>query len=176
MVALNIGCGKRPIPGAFGVDLVALAGVQVVANFEGCPLPFASHSVQRIYTYHVLEHIRDLNALMTELHRVLAPGGELWVEVPYYACVGAFGDPTHVRFFAYHTFRFWTADTDQANWFSRARFQITRRKLVFGRVHRLLGIGWLANQFPDVYENFFAFWFPARMLTVTLRAEKAPPA
>lgn len=172
MPELNLGCGKRPIPGALGVDIVPLPGVAFVADFENKPLPFAPHSIDRIYLYHVLEHIRDLNRLMTELHRISKPGGRILVEVPYYTCVGAFGDPTHVRFFTYETFRFWSADTDQANWFTQARFEIVRRKLVFGKAHRWLGIGWWANRYPNLYENFFAFWFPARMLEVELSASK----
>jgi SAM-dependent methyltransferase len=172
MPELNLGCGKRPIAGTYGVDVAPLDGVAVVADFENRPLPFASGSIDRIYIYHVLEHIRDLNRMMTEMHRICTSDARIVIEVPYYTCVGAFGDPTHVRFFTYNTFRFWSADTDQANWFTQTRFEITRRKLVFGKAHRLLGIGWMANRWPNVYENFFAFWFPARMLEVELSVSK----
>jgi SAM-dependent methyltransferase len=172
MTQLNLGCGKRLIPGTIGVDVVPLPGVALVANFDGVALPFADNSVERVILFHVLEHIRDLNRLMEELHRICQPGGRVQIEVPYYTCVGAFGDPTHVRFFTYHTFRFWSADTDQANWFTKARFEIARRRLVFGRAHRILGIGWWANRWANVYENLFAFWFPARMLEIELIASK----
>jgi SAM-dependent methyltransferase len=169
---LNLGCGRRPVARAYGVDVVALPGVAVVADLDGVALPFAPDRVERVYLYHVLEHIRDLNRLMTEIHRICQAGAAVIIEVPYYTCVGAFGDPTHVRFFTYETFRFWSADTDQANWFTQARFEITRRRLVFGRAHRLLGVSWWANRWPHVYENFFAFWFPARLLEVELRVVK----
>jgi SAM-dependent methyltransferase len=172
-IKLNLGCGKRPIAGTVGVDVVALDGVAVIADLDGTPLPFAQNSIQAIYIFHVLEHIRDLARLMDEIHRISAPDAHIMIEVPYYTCVGAFGDPTHVRFFTYETFRFWSADTDQANWFAQAHFETVRRRLVFGRAHQLLRIAWWANRWPNIYENFFAFWFPARLLEVELVAKKS---
>ncbi len=172
MADLNLGVGQKPIPGSFGVDIAPTHGCDVLATFEGAPLPFARDSIQTLYAYHVLEHIRDLPALMEEIHRIGQPSARVVIEVPYFACVGAFGDPTHVRFFAYHTFRFWTTDTDQANWFSRARFRITRRRIVFGALHRRLGVAALANRWPNIYENFFAFIFPGRVLQVDLEVVK----
>lgn len=172
MIALNLGCGKRPIAGAFGIDRVALPGVAAVAEFDGIALPFATSSVELVYIYHVLEHIQQLERTMEELHRICRDGARIVIEVPYFTCVGAFGDPTHVRFFTYETFRFWSNDTDQANWFTNVRFKIVRRRLVFGKVHRWLGIAYLANRSPNVYENFFAYWFPARLLEVELTVTK----
>jgi len=172
MIALNLGCGKRPIAGTYGVDVVALDAVAVVAEFDHSPLPFAPNSIDTIYIFHVLEHIRDLNRLMEEIHRVCKPDARIIIEVPYYTCVGAFGDPTHVRFFTYETFRFWSANTDQANWFTKAQFEIAKRHLVFGKAHHLMGIAWWANRWTNIYENFFAFWFPARMLEVDLLVSK----
>jgi SAM-dependent methyltransferase len=172
MAGLNIGCGKRSVPGTFGVDVVALAGVDVVADFDGVALPFAADTIDKIHAYHVLEHMRELERVMEEIHRVCRNGARVVIEVPYFSCVGAFGDPTHKRFFAYETFRFWSAETDQANWFTQAHFEIKRRRLVFGRAHRMLGVEWWANRWPNIYENFFAFWFPARMLEAELIAVK----
>jgi SAM-dependent methyltransferase len=175
MLTLNLGCGQRTIEGALGVDRVALPGVDVVADFDGASLPFATGVIERVYAYHVLEHLHHLERAMDEIHRVCCDGARVMIEVPYFACVGAFGDPTHTRFFTYQTFRFWSAETDQANWFTGARFEIARRRLAFGKVHRLLGIAWWANRFPHVYENFFAYWFPARLLEVELIVTKASP-
>ncbi len=172
MAGLNLGCGRRTIQGTFGVDRVALPGVDVIADLDGAALPFADDSVDTVYAYHVLEHLRNLTGVMEEIHRVCRDKGRVMIEAPYFTCVGAFGDPTHVRFFTYETFRFWEATTDQANWFTAARFHIVRRRLVFGKAHRLVGIAWLANRFPNIYENFFAYWFPARLLAVELMVAK----
>lgn len=137
-------------------------------------LPFQRGSVATAYALNVLEHLDDLPGAMCDLWGILQPAGRVLVEVPYFAGVSAFADPTHRRFFTYTTFdhfgppatRGWQAN--RHTWFGEASFQTVRRRLVFGRAHRLLGIAWLANRFPGVYENLFAYWFPARALEVTL--------
>ncbi len=168
MVEINLGAGRKRLNRSIGLDAVRTSACDVQVNLDGEALPFKSHSIDRVYAYHVLEHIRELPTMMEEIHRVCNKGGEVHIEVPYYTCVGAFGDPTHVRFFTYNTFLFWTQNTEQANWFSKARYTIVRRYMLFGRVHRLMGISFLANRFPNIYENFFAFIFPARFLQVVL--------
>lgn len=167
-LALDLGCGPRKHDGAIGLDHICLPGVDVVAELEGAGLPFAAGSFTTIYAHHVLEHIRDLPAVMAELHRVSRPGARIEIVVPYYTCVGAFGDPTHVRFFTYYTFDHFSDRPDMHTWFSDTRFHIRSRRIGFGRLHRLLGIAWFANRFPHLYENFLPYIFPARTLTVVL--------
>lgn len=169
---LNLGSGKKPVPDCINVDLVMLPDVNVIANLDTTALPFKSSSIEGVYAYHVLEHIRELPRLMEEIHRICMPDAIISIEVPYFACIGAFGDPTHVRFFTYETFRFWEARTDQWNWFSSATYRIRRRSLQFGKLHRLLGIQAFANRFPNIYENFLVYLFPARLLQVELSVVK----
>jgi SAM-dependent methyltransferase len=57
-----------------------LTTVSVQAN--GLTLPFADGSFDRIIASEVLEHVPDDLGVMTELHRVLAPGGRLAATVP----------------------------------------------------------------------------------------------
>ncbi|HEX2033864.1 MAG TPA: class I SAM-dependent methyltransferase [Chloroflexota bacterium] len=177
---VDLGCGRRPVAGAFGVDRQALPGVEVLARLDGAHLPFATSSIAGVFALNVLEHLDDLPAVMAEIHRVLRPGASCMVEVPYFSSVSAFADPTHRRWFTYTTFDHFAApalEGWQANrhtWFNQGQFVIGRRWLVFGRLHRVLGLSALANRFPTVYENFFAFWFPARALVVQLIKPQAP--
>lgn len=46
-------------------------------------LPFPDRSFDAVLTSHVLEHIRDDRAAMAELARILRPGGQAIVMVPY---------------------------------------------------------------------------------------------
>jgi SAM-dependent methyltransferase len=48
----------------------------------GTPLPFADHAFDLVTTLDVLEHIDDDVAALTELRRVLRPGGRLLAAVP----------------------------------------------------------------------------------------------
>jgi ubiquinone/menaquinone biosynthesis C-methylase UbiE len=48
-------------------------------HVTGSGLPFANASFDRALAKNVLEYVPDLDATLTELHRVLAPGGKLHV-------------------------------------------------------------------------------------------------
>lgn len=170
-LALDVGCGRRKQPGAIGLDFFPLPGVDVVADLEKGALPFGDNSFDKIYAYHVLEHMVKLSDILAELHRIAKPGALIEVVVPYFSCVGAFGDPTHVRFFTYRTLEHFTDSRDDGErhtWFSAVRFSIRHRWLGFGKAFRLLGIEWFANRLPNIYENFLPYIFPARTLTVEL--------
>jgi len=47
-------------------------------------LPFADHTFDKIVCSEVLEHIPDYKAAITEIERVLKPGGQLAISVPRY--------------------------------------------------------------------------------------------
>lgn len=173
--ALHLGCGTHKMPGAIGVDIVALPGVDIVLDLDREQLPFPENTFEIVYAHHVLEHLKNLAEVLGEIHRVCKPGAIVDVLVPYYTCVGAFGDPTHVRFFTYRTFEHFadTDDSERYTWFSSTRFAIKKRHLGFGRLFRLLQIEYAANRWPNIYENFFSFLFPARTLSVQLCVTKA---
>jgi SAM-dependent methyltransferase len=88
----------------------------------------------------VLEHLPDTVRTMEELHRVMAPGAQATIIVPYYNSYGAATDPTHVRVFSEDSLNYFTADGytphSRFNYYSRARFRILKRKL--RHRHRLL--------------------------------------
>ena len=174
--ALHIGCGVHKMPGAIGLDITPLPGVDVVLELGREKLPFEDNTFDIVYAHHVLEHITPLGDVLSELHRVCKADAVIDDIVPYYTCVGAFGDPTHVRFFTYRTFEHFadTEDSERYTWFSATRFKVGPRHIGFGRLHRLLLIEFLANRLPNIYENFFAFTFPARTLSVQLIVSKKP--
>jgi SAM-dependent methyltransferase len=184
--ALDLGCGRTPRSGAIGVDLVPLEAVSVVARLGCSHLPFGDGVAGTVYALNVLEHLQDVPATVAEIWRVLEPGGRCEIEVPYFASVSAHADPTHRRTFTYSTFEHFSApaatgwQVNRHTWFQAAgtsaepaRFRIVARRLRFGRAHRFLGIEALANRWPAVYENLFAYWFPARALEVVLSKSAA---
>jgi SAM-dependent methyltransferase len=83
---LNVGCGTHRAPKPWwNVDVHEGDDVwpdQVVEAGE--PLPFDDGSCERVLASHVLEHVpwEDVPAFVTDLGRVLAPGGELLVVGP----------------------------------------------------------------------------------------------
>lgn len=78
---LYVGGGGCRTPGYVNVDLFLMPGVTVVADVQ-C-LPFPPDLFTRVECDAVLEHVRDPEAAMREIERVLAPGGYAHIVVPF---------------------------------------------------------------------------------------------
>lgn len=162
---LQIGCGARGRPEWVDLDRVPLPGVDVVADLDR-PLPFANGVFDEVLAEHVLEHVADLVALLGELARICRPGARLAVVVPHFSSVGAHTDPTHRRFFGYHSFDVFTAEGEY-NFYSRTRLRIDARRIrwfwVKNRRREIPSrfLTWLVNVWPLAYERFFCWWLPA---------------
>jgi SAM-dependent methyltransferase len=61
------------------------------------PLPFANGSVAAVFSSHVFEHLfmDEVHRLITEIHRILVPGGVCRVVVPDLEKIVAAFDPDH---------------------------------------------------------------------------------
>ena len=109
---LHVGCGGWIFPHAVNVDRVPLPGVDVVHDLDVAPWPFPDGRFDEVAGLQVFEHVADPIAFINEAHRVLAPGGHLFVTVPHWRSENAFTDPTHRRFCTERTFDYWIAGTD----------------------------------------------------------------
>ncbi len=86
---LDVGCGEKPYqawtPKAkhyVGVDVYAGPGVDVVVRpYE--PWPLDGNSFDHVLCTQVLEHVVDLENTLGEIRRVLKPGGQLIVAIPF---------------------------------------------------------------------------------------------
>jgi predicted SAM-dependent methyltransferase len=79
---LDVGCGRRKIAGAIGVDRFAVEGVDVVQDLDTFPYPFKSDTFREIHARHVIEHVRSVSCFLDELHRVLSRSGRLIITTP----------------------------------------------------------------------------------------------
>lgn len=118
---LNVGCGRdiKPSPPWVNLDLIALPGVEVVADLEQLgqvPLPFGDDEIEEFLLSHIVEHIRNVLPMMEELYRVAQPNALMVVRCPYGSSDDAVEDPTHVRQMLLGSFGyfsqpfFWRAD------------------------------------------------------------------
>jgi ubiquinone/menaquinone biosynthesis C-methylase UbiE len=71
----------------------------VVVELEA-PLPFGDNSFDLVVCTEVLEHVRDVQLLLSEARRVLEPGGRLAVTTPAHRPLMRTPDPLspHIRF------------------------------------------------------------------------------
>lgn len=81
-VRLNVGSGTRPRPGWINIDVGPHADLRLDVR-RG--LPFPDGSCAELYAEHVLEHFAypgEVERILADWFRVLAPGGRLSVGVP----------------------------------------------------------------------------------------------
>lgn len=83
MKLLNIGCGTTYHPAWVNIDVEPVSN-EILRHDVTNPLPFEDSSYDACYSSHVLEHLSRDEALLllTEIHRVLKPGGIIRLVVP----------------------------------------------------------------------------------------------
>jgi SAM-dependent methyltransferase len=57
-----------------------------VADYDGRRIPFEDDSFDVVFSSHVLEHVKDLDAFLVEIKRVLRPGGAAIHLIPTASC------------------------------------------------------------------------------------------
>jgi len=92
---------------AGGFESVDLANAQINTDLNE-RWPFEDNSVGVIRAHDAVEHLRNPIHTMNEAYRVLAHGGMFDILVPSTDGQGAFCDPTHVSFWNYRSFRYYT--------------------------------------------------------------------
>jgi predicted SAM-dependent methyltransferase len=83
MKYLNLGCGIRYHPEWINID-IAPSGKGVISHDLSQGIPLADRSCDAVYHSHLIEHLRQSDALqfMRECHRVMKPGAILRVAAP----------------------------------------------------------------------------------------------
>ena len=79
---LNIGAGETKMdPRMKTLEIEQAPGIDIVGS--ATDLPIASDSLDFIVTQEVLEHVDDPFQAAREIHRVLKPGGKVFVQLPF---------------------------------------------------------------------------------------------
>jgi SAM-dependent methyltransferase len=98
-IRLDLGCGSNKNTGFVGMDYRALPGVDIVHDLEVFPYPLPNECCSMVVASHVLEHIDPHGytfiKLMNEVWRIMMPGGEFVISVPYAGSSGYWQDPSH---------------------------------------------------------------------------------
>ena len=94
---LEVGCGLQPyrryLPpevGYVGLDWAGAGegfgySVPDVVHYDGGQFPFDDGRFDSVFHTEVLEHVFDVKTLLSECRRVLRPGGEMLLTVPFQA-------------------------------------------------------------------------------------------
>jgi len=170
---LDLGCGDQKLSRkhifsnydfngkVIGLDLNKTEGADIICDLEKGKLPFENDSFDIVFTSHCLEHIDNIIPLIYEIHRVLKKGGHFLVAVPHTSYIDSMNDLTHKRLFGYNSFDFLIKEYHQ-QLRNKILFKMIKRKIVFSKIFKILGIEFLANKFPILYSGFFTGIFQAR--------------
>lgn len=165
---LNLGCGRTKLKGWFNVDISPEVNPDKVVDANK-KLPFKDNFFKEIKMIQVLEHLDNPVNVINELWRVGKNNCKIHLEVPHFTSPSAWGDLTHKRPFAWGSFDYVaineiykdSVEKLHTHEYGKARFNVTQ-KLIFGKLHRFIGISFLANKKPYLYEMMLAYIFPAR--------------
>jgi len=167
---LDIGCGSAKTPGAVGLDISADTDADIVHDLDAFPYPVEDSSFDQILLQDVLEHVAEPIRLFEELHRIARPGARIQLRTPHFSSVLAYGDPTHRHYLSTLAIRS-LAEPRFAH-YTAARFRTLHVSLDLWLPFRAVGLGRLANRFPETYEKYLAFRFPAMNIRAELEALK----
>jgi SAM-dependent methyltransferase len=97
---LDVGCGDGTFTKTFNDAGFSAIGIDYpTVDFEKDDLPFEDESFEFIFCKSVIEHVRNTDHFLSELYRVLQPGGKIVIMTPSWEHVyrDFFNDYTHVR-------------------------------------------------------------------------------
>lgn len=84
-IIINIGSRSKRLKemhsGIKNLDICYYPDVDVIADAKA--LPFTDNSVDMVIFKNVLEHLKDPGNALSEIKRILKPGGKLYVKIPF---------------------------------------------------------------------------------------------
>jgi SAM-dependent methyltransferase len=151
---LDVGCGINKRPGSIGIDRNPASRADVLADLDHFPYPFKDCTFDALQAVHVIEHVTDVIRTMEEFHRLVRPGGEVFVVTPHYTDFSSFCDPTHRWHLNSFSLRYFGEDNAGFGYYSAARFREISTRVKLLALWRWLGFEFLVNAFP----RFRRFW------------------
>ena len=178
MPSVDIGCGPLHKAADVGIDILPGPAVDIVHDLNQTPWPLDASTFDRILCLDVLEHLRDLMAVMQEIHRIATPGARVDIQVPTGSSRDLYTDPTHIRGFGYHSFDYFDPMKALFNdyRYSERTFRVKDVRFVnrpHGKMRTLdRFMCAFANRSPELYESRLAFFYPMTALRFELEVLK----
>ena len=107
---LDVGCGSKPYRELFSVDQylgidIKLSGhdhtdSDVDVFYDGKKIPFKNNYFDHVFSSEVLEHVFDINQLLSEINRVTKKEGSLLITLPF--CVNEHEIPYDFARYSYY--------------------------------------------------------------------------
>jgi SAM-dependent methyltransferase len=181
---LDIGCGNICKKAFYGLDILEMEAVDIVADLNEPLDGLSDNSVIEIYSSHTFEHINNFFGLMSELYRIVRPDGRIEIVVPHFSYPLGYSDPTHVRFFGLYSMFYFAPSGNQMrrrvpNFYTNIKFNVCSVRIKFARDGLDKWFGSFMDFFVDLndrtkafYERHLCWHWPASKIVYVLKPDK----
>lgn len=145
MKILDVGCGANKYAGAIGLDSNPKTAADVIHDLGVVPYPFSDDEFDLIVSRHVVEHVPDVMAFMTELYRITKNGGRIRLVTPHYTNGDWATDPTHRNHLNSFSFNTFLADRQVFDFYTDVRLKPISVHVSLANLWRSLGIEFIVN-------------------------------
>jgi SAM-dependent methyltransferase len=142
---LDVGCGTNKYPNAIGMDYNPRTHADVIHDLGVLPYPFADDQFDLIISRHVIEHVPDVMAFISELHRITRAGGRIRLVTPHYSNPDWPTDPTHRNHFNSYSFNCFMQDRRLLPFYTDVELRPIRAYVSLANLWRALGLEFLVN-------------------------------
>jgi SAM-dependent methyltransferase len=142
---LDVGCGNNKYPGAVGIDFNPRTQADVIHDLGVVPYPFKDNEFDEVFSHHVVEHVPDVMAFVSELHRITRPGGRIRLITPHYSNPDWPTDPTHRNHFNSYSFNCFMQDRKLFPFYTDVELKPVRVYVSLANLWRFLGLEFLTN-------------------------------
>lgn len=160
MKILDVGCGVNKYKGAIGLDNNPRTGADVIHDLGEIPYPFPDNEFDMIVSNHVVEHIPDVMAFVSELYRITKPGGKIRLLTPHYTNPDWATDPTHRNHFNSFSFNTFMPERQVFEFYTDVVLKPVKTYVSLANLWRGLGIEYLVNldQKSEKFRFTRKFW------------------
>ncbi|CAN5730849.1 hypothetical protein BH24ACI2_BH24ACI2_08080 [soil metagenome] len=142
---LDVGCGSNKYEGAIGLDNNPRTAADVIHDLGEVPCPFEDNEFDLIISRHVVEHIPDVMAFITELYRITKNGGRIKLVTPHYTNPDWANDPTHRNHFNSYSFNTFMPERQVFDFYTEVKLKPITTYVSLANLWRSLGIEFFVN-------------------------------
>lgn len=145
MKILDVGCGINKYEGAIGLDNNPRSAADVIHDLGEIPYPFADNEFDLIVSRHVVEHVPDVMAFISELYRITKNGGRINLLAPHYTNPDWASDPTHRNHLNSYTFNVFVPEKQLFPFYTEVNLKLLSVHVSLTNLWKSLGIEFLVN-------------------------------
>jgi SAM-dependent methyltransferase len=145
MKILDVGCGANKTAGAIGLDNNPRTAADVIHDLGDIPYPFPDNEFDLVVSNHVVEHVPDVMAFISELHRITRPGGRIKLLTPHYTNPDWANDPTHRNHINSYTFNTFMAGRQVFDFYTDVQLRPVSTHVSLLNLWKILGVQFFVN-------------------------------